>query len=125
MAKVYSPVGREQLQILQLNASSGRDEVAATRPLGSGPRPGERRVMYVMTIHSISDPDAFWSRPLDLPEGTEQPIAWPSSDGTRGVCVFRSDSVNTVRNVVDGQTGKISNNEFFAINEGNAQGLPV
>ena len=81
--------------------------------------------MYVMTIHSISDPDAFWSRPLDLPEGTEQPIAWPSSDGTRGVCVFKSDSVDTVRNVVDGQTGKISTNEFLAINEGDAQGLPV
>ena len=81
--------------------------------------------MYVMTIHSISDPDAFWSRPLDLPEGTEQPIAWPSSDGTRGVCVFKSDSVNTVRNLVEGAAGAISSNEYYAINEGNAQGLPV
>ena len=27
--------------------------------------------MYVMTIHSISDPEAFWSRQLDLPEGTD------------------------------------------------------
>jgi hypothetical protein len=81
--------------------------------------------MYVLTIHSISDPDAFWSRPLDLPEGTEQPIAWPSSDGTRGVCVFKSDSVNTVRNLVDGATGKISSNEYIAINQGNAQGLPA
>jgi hypothetical protein len=81
--------------------------------------------MYVMTIHSISDPAAFWSRPLDLPEGTEQPIAWPSSDGTRGVCVFKSDSVNTVRSLVDGATGKISRNEYFAIDAGKAQGLPV
>jgi hypothetical protein len=81
--------------------------------------------MYVMTIHSISDPDAFWSRPLDLPDGTEQPIAWPSSDGTRGVCVFKSDSINTVRNLVDGATGTISRNEYHAINAGNAQGLPV
>ena len=81
--------------------------------------------MYVMTIHSISDPDAFWSRPLDLPEGTEQPIAWPSADGTRGVCVFKSDSVDTVRNVVEGATAKISSNEYVAINEGDAQGLPV
>jgi hypothetical protein len=81
--------------------------------------------MYVFTIHSISDPDTFWGGKLDLPEGTEQPIAWPSSDGTRGVCVFKSDSVNTVRNLVDGATGKISKNEFYAINEGNALGLPV
>jgi hypothetical protein len=81
--------------------------------------------MYVMTIHSISDPAAFWSRPLDLPVGTEQPIAWPSADGTRGVCVFRSDSVTTVRNLVDGATGSVSRNEFYPINEGSAQGLPV
>ena len=81
--------------------------------------------MYVMTIHSISDSDAFWSRPLDLPEGTEQPIAWPSSDGTRGVCLFKSDSVDTVKNLVDGATGKISKNEFYAINAEGALGLPV
>ena len=81
--------------------------------------------MYVMTIHSISDPETFWSRPLDLPEGTAQTIAWPSSDGARGVCLFRSDSVDTVRNLVDDATGKISKNEFYAINDANAFGLPA
>ena len=81
--------------------------------------------MYVFTIHSVSDPEAFWGGKLDLPEGTELPIVAPSSDGTRGVCVFKSDSVNTVRNLVEGAAGKISSNEYYAINEGNAQGLPV
>ena len=81
--------------------------------------------MYVISIHSISDPDAFWGGQLDLPEGTELPLVAPSSDGTRGVCVFRSDAVNTVRNLVEGATGEISNNEYYAINESNAQGLPV
>jgi len=81
--------------------------------------------MYVFTIHSVSDPEAFWGGKLDLPEGTELPIVVPSSDGTRGVCVFKSDSVNTVRDVVDGATAKISQNEFYALNEGGALGLPV
>ena len=81
--------------------------------------------MYVISIHSVSNPDAFWSGQLDLPEGTELPIVAPSSDGTRGVCVFKSDSVDTVRNLVDGATGKISKNEFYAINAGDALGLPV
>jgi hypothetical protein len=81
--------------------------------------------MYVVAIHSISNPDAFWGGQLDLPEGTELPVVVPSSDGTRGVCVFKSDSVDTVRNLVDGATGAISANEFHAVNEGNAQGLPV
>jgi hypothetical protein len=81
--------------------------------------------MYVLTIHSISDPKAFWSGKLDLPQGTELPMVAPSSDGTRGVCLFKSDSVNTVKALVNSATEAISRNEFYALNEGNAQGLPV
>jgi hypothetical protein len=81
--------------------------------------------MYIIAIHSVSDPDAFWGAQLDLPKGTELPIVAPNSDGTRGVCVFKSDSVNTVRNLVEDAAGEISSNEYYAINEGNAQGLPV
>ena len=80
--------------------------------------------MYVSTIHSVSDPAAFWSGKLDLPEGTELVAVVPSDDGTRGVCIFKSDSVDTVRKIVDGATSTISKNEYFAINAGNAQGLP-
>ena len=80
--------------------------------------------MYVLSIHAVSDPDAFWGGKLNLPEGTELPLVAPSSDGTRGVCVFKSDSVNTVKNLVDGATATISKNEFYAINDGSALGLP-
>ena len=81
--------------------------------------------MYVFTIHSVSDPAAFWAGQLDLPEGTELPLVAPSSDGARGVCVFRSDSVDTVRNIVDGATAAVSKNDFYAINDANALGLPA
>jgi hypothetical protein len=81
--------------------------------------------MYVLSIHAISDPDAFWGGQLNLPQGTEYQIVAPSSDGRRGVCVFKSDSVDTVKSLVDGATGKISKNEFYAINDGNALGLPA
>jgi hypothetical protein len=80
--------------------------------------------MYVISIHSVSDPDAFWGGQLDLPEGTELPIVAPSADGTRGVCVFKSDSVNTVRNLVEGAAGEISSNEYHAINEATRRGCP-
>jgi hypothetical protein len=80
--------------------------------------------MHVIAIHQISDPDAFWGGQLDLPEGTTLPSVFPNTDGTRGVCVFESDSVDTVRNVVDGATGAVSENEYYAVNAGNAQGLP-
>ena len=81
--------------------------------------------MRVMAIHSISDPAAFWGGKLDLPKGTELPVVVPSADGTHGVCIFTSDSVETVRTLVDGATAAVSKNEFFAVNEGNAQGLPA
>ena len=81
--------------------------------------------MLVSAIHDVKDPAAFWSGQLDLPEGTELVVVMPSDDGKRGVCVFRSDSVDTVRSVVDGATRPISKNEFYAVNEGNALGLPA
>ena len=81
--------------------------------------------MYVIAIHEISNPDAFWGGQLDLPKGTEVSVVLPSADGTHGVCVFKSDSVDTVRDIVDGATSAISKNEFHAVNERNALGLPA
>jgi len=81
--------------------------------------------MYVFTIHSVSDPEVFWGGQLNLPEGTELPVVVPSTDGARGICIFKTDSVDTVRNLVDGATGQVSRNEFYAINETNAMGLPA
>ena len=60
---------------------------------------------------------------LDLPEGTELTLVLPAEDGRRGVCVFRSDSVATVRGIVDGATSAVSKNEFHAVNESGALGL--
>jgi hypothetical protein len=81
--------------------------------------------MYVISIHEVSDPKAFWGGQLTLPTGTELPIVVPSEDGTRGVCLFKSDSVATVKYLVEGAAGAVSKNQYFAINEANAQGLPV
>ena len=81
--------------------------------------------MYVISVHKVAEPAAFWSGKLDLPRGTELPIVMPSADGTRGVCIFKSDSVDTVRNLVEGAAGAISTNEYYAINESSAQGLPA
>jgi hypothetical protein len=92
---------------------------------GNGPGQTKGTVMYVIAIHQVSNPEAFWGAQLDLPQGTELPFVAPSADGTRGVCVFKSDSVETVRDLVDGATSAVSSNEFHAINESGAQGLPV
>jgi hypothetical protein len=82
--------------------------------------------MHVIAIHEISDPDQFWSRAGDaeFPDGTELPTVAPNEDGTRAVCVWKSDSIDTVKGLVDGLVGDVSTNEFFAVNDENAQGLP-
>jgi hypothetical protein len=81
--------------------------------------------MHIIAIHSISDPERFWSGSLDLPEGTTLHSALPNNDGTRGVCVWESDSVGTVRQLLENAAGEISNNEYFEINATTAQGLPA
>jgi hypothetical protein len=81
--------------------------------------------MIVYATHEISNPELFWSGQLDLPAGTEFRAAIPSADGRNGVCIFKSDSVETVRAVVDGATSAVSKNEFYAVNEENVQGLAL
>ena len=81
--------------------------------------------MYVLAIHTVSDPGAFWSAQLPLPAGTEPIVIAPSADGSRGVCLFRSDSVATVQEMVDGAAGAISVNEYHAIDAARAHGLPA
>lgn len=82
--------------------------------------------MHIVAIHQISNPETFWgaAEGLNLPEGTTLHSAIPNEEGTRAVCVWESDSVDTVRDFVDGNVGHVSNNEFFAVNEQNAVGLP-
>jgi hypothetical protein len=82
--------------------------------------------MYAIAIHAISDPATFWAGAADmqLPEGTALHSAIPNADGSRAVCVWESDSLDTVRNFVESNVGEISTNEYFEVNEQNAMGLP-
>ncbi len=80
--------------------------------------------MYVVAIHEVSDPEQFWGGQLEMPEGTSLPTVAPNADGTRAVCIWESDSVDTVKQLVEVAAGRISSNEYFAVNAENAQGLP-
>ena len=82
--------------------------------------------MHIIAIHSISDPDRFWGAAdsSEIPEGTTLRSALPNEDGSRAVCVWESDSVDSVKELVESTVGDVSKNEFFEVNEQNAQGLP-
>jgi len=85
--------------------------------------------MYVVAIHAIDDPKTFWDAAqvvlAELPEGTTLQSAIPNEDGSRAVCLWESDSVDTVRGIVEGAAGHVSTNEYFDVNAQNAIGLPV
>jgi hypothetical protein len=70
---------------------------------------------YIVAIHEISDPDRFWGAadPSAVPEGITLHATYPRGDGSRAVCLWEADSVDTVRDLVDGITGDASRNEFF------------
>jgi hypothetical protein len=82
--------------------------------------------MHIVAIHAISDPEKFWggAENMELPEGTTLHSAIPNPDGSRAVCVWESDTVDTVRDIVESAAGDISNNEYFEVNAQNAVGLP-
>jgi hypothetical protein len=82
--------------------------------------------MHVIAIHAISDPEKFWGAAgdMELPQGTTLHSAIPNQDGTRAVCVWESDSLDTVRDFVESNAGEISKNEYYEVNEQNAMGLP-
>ena len=61
----------------------------------------------------------------DLPEGLQLPTVAPSPDGKRAICIWEADSVDSVRSFVDTASEGMATNEYFEVNEQNAQGLPA
>jgi hypothetical protein len=83
--------------------------------------------MHVIAIHSISDPDRFWKAAdeSEMPEEMTLHSALPNDDGSRAVCVWEADSVESVKQLIEDTVGDVSSNEFFQVNADNAQGLPA
>jgi hypothetical protein len=83
--------------------------------------------MYVVAVHSITDPGRFFPAAQagmqDMPEGLRVHSMAPSAEGSKAVCIWEADSVESVRSLVDETVGDSSTNEFFEVDSGNAIGL--
>jgi hypothetical protein len=73
--------------------------------------------MYVMVQHTISEPAVFWNSadPRSMPAPVKLHHTFPTPDGTRAVCIWEADSVDTVRNFLEPLFGKASRNEYFTV----------
>lgn len=73
--------------------------------------------MYVLVQHDISEPAGFWGKAdsMQPPAGTTLHHTFAAADGSRAVCVWESDSVDSVRDYLDGAVGRMARNEYFQV----------
>ena len=82
--------------------------------------------MLVIAQHTVLDPE-FWqiAASAQIPETLKLHQVAPSADGSRGVCIWEADSVESVRDFVDPAVKHVSRNEYFAVDAGHGLGLPA
>ena len=74
--------------------------------------------MFVTVIHRIHDPEGFEAaeaKALEagLPSYVALPIHAATNDHSLGVCIWEGESVDAVREVVEGSVGPWAHNEYY------------
>ena len=74
--------------------------------------------MFVTVIHKIHDPEGFQTaeaKALEagLPSHVALPIHAATNDHRLGICIWEGESVDAVREVVEGAVGPWANNEYY------------
>jgi hypothetical protein len=83
--------------------------------------------MFVTILHDIHDPTAFGTRAESAfppPAGLHVHQFVPADDMSRAVCLYEADSLDDVREFVDGVLGDSSTQRYFTVAENQAMGLP-
>ena len=82
--------------------------------------------MYIMVQHTISEPATFWNAadPTKFPPQVKLHHTFPTPDGTRAVCIWEADSIDTVRNFLEPVVGRVSRNEYLAVENRDGLGRP-
>ena len=82
--------------------------------------------MYVVAQHTILDREQAMAAGQGLfapPPGFTLHLFAPNAEASKAICLWEADSVEAVRDLVDGAIGQYSRNEYFAVDEGTAVGL--
>ncbi len=85
--------------------------------------------MHVVVLHRITDSDKFFSmNPEDIanggPPGVQGRQFFPSTDKSSAVCLWETDSIDSVRDFLDPATEGVAENTYFEVNSEMAMGLP-
>jgi hypothetical protein len=89
--------------------------------------------MHAVIHHAIADP-AKWDQTTrkimsmieqgKLPKGVRALQYLPSTDGRMADCLWETDSLNSLRQFIDRETGGAARNEYFEVKTDAAIGLP-
>ena len=83
--------------------------------------------MKVGVIHRISDPDGAMAKGQALFEPHEGATLLqfiPSQDVTMATCIWESDSIDRVRELVDTALAETAEQTYFQVNDEQSVGLP-
>ena len=86
--------------------------------------------MFVGVMHRIKDPKAMVERgeslgdPANAPPGVVGHQFCPSTDLSVATCLWEGDSVDAVRDYIDGTLGDASENSYFEVSTERAMELP-
>lgn len=84
--------------------------------------------MLVIAQHTISDPDAFWSKAKEvtsnLPSSLKLHSVFPSEDLKSGVCLWEAYTAEEVQKFLDENVGNTAKNVCYKVNISAAVGLP-
>ena len=84
--------------------------------------------MFVVIEHDIVDPERFREAAEaaieHIPSNLKLHQGLPSTDGTRGVCLWEADTLEEVRSYLERITGKYSKNRYWSVEVDRAIGLP-
>ena len=85
--------------------------------------------MYIIAEHEISNPKSFWEiakrDTANLPSNMKVHQILPNGEGTKAVCLWEAAKVDEVKAFVEKSVGHVSRNTYFAVEAGNAVGLPT
>ena len=83
--------------------------------------------MYITIEHEVTNPKSFWEtvEKAEMPSNIKLLQSLPDVAGKKAVCLFEADTLEEVRDLVEGAVGKFSNNTYFAVETEKAFGLPA
>ena len=82
--------------------------------------------MYIVAIHTISNPEKFWTaaKTLAVPPHIKLHTVFPSTDGAKGVCLWQAESLGAMKQFLEPVTSGVASNEYLVVADANAVGLP-